>query len=271
MAITADSAQNIVRALNQKVRDGLLDKTVAKRLAVLAMQEVAVAEQEPEAEEAAPVEVESTEEPEVEEKPSAPVIDPKTQILSLLTSYETQTATAYRKLKDAIDAIMKGTSGPAFPIGTYDTKAGDNLVRLKIENAEGKKDTAEVTFSFDRKWELGGVSIPSAVLSSAEEVCHLALRKDIVAAADDVVDFSETDLAWERYMTPVKSVNQVKAFSANHNDPKVNEIIAAIPESKSREDWRSWAIATQAYLLGSDYSQDQSFAQVLENLPSEED
>jgi len=258
--LTATAAQNLIRTLNQKVRDGLLDPKIAEKLAVLAMQEVAIADGEPE-QELSPEPV--AEEP-APDPPPAPAADPKTTILQAITYFETESASSFGKLKAVIEQVLMGTEGAAFPLGDFDVKSAGNSAKVKIEKGDSS-DNVDVSFAFDRSWLVSGVKPPATVEAAAEEVCHLGLRKRLVASTDEVMEFSDGELPWERSSLPLDGLKKLFVEAKAVNDPKVMEIVRAAPSEADRELWRKWSIAAQAYLLGTDYSAGKSFEQVLKS------
>ena len=100
MVKTSAATAEYLRELTVKVKNGAMSKSDAKRLAILALQEVAEKDVEP-----AQSEGEGEAAPQQEEKPAASpasAVDPKTRILSLLTQYEEATQGSLRKIEHDI-------------------------------------------------------------------------------------------------------------------------------------------------------------------------
>jgi len=265
MSITATSAQKILSLLNQKVRDGALDAVTAKHLAVVALQEVAPAEDQAAAEDL-PVDEPVIEEPVADPAPAPSGVDPKSQLLSLLTSFDKSADMLFQRLKAEIDSLLQGTSGAAFPIGNYDVKAaGGNITRLSVEAEAGK---ALLKFSYDKHWTIANVQ-PPEVAASADSACHLGLRKDLLKLTADVEQHAASELNWKRGKVPVKVFAHMNQEAIKAQDLRVRDITATAPFNGDASAWKNWAIAAQVYLLGSDFSARETFAKVLERVASE--
>lgn len=262
MSISAKSAEQIIQLLKAKVQAGTLDKETAEHLAVLAVQEVKPEEQA--AVEEAPVEEAPTEEAPVEKAPAPAVsVDPTSDIMKLIADFDSSVGPAWTKLQAGIDELLKGVEGAAFPLGDFSSKSTTadkgNSTKLVIKKLAGKANAADVSFSFDRSWELDGVKMPASIQAEVEPSCHLGLRKELLALSQDVIDMTESELAWKRARVPEKTVAFLTKESAKENDKRVFEIMKDCPNERDLAGWRNWSVAAQVYLLGPDYSDSKSF------------
>jgi len=264
MSISAKSAEQIIALLKAKVQAGTLDKDTAERLSALAVQEVVPLDQT--AAEEAPVEEAPVEDAPVE--PTAPVgsLDPSSDIMKLIADFDSTVGPAWTKLQAGLNELLKGVEGAAFPLGDFSSKSNTvskgNTTKLTVKKVAGKASTAELDFSFDRSWELEGVKMPTSVQAEVEPACHLGLRKDLLALSQDVIDMTESELSWQRARVPEKTVSFLTKASAKENDKRVFEIMKECPNDRDLAGWRKWSVAAQVFLLGSDYSETNSFEQI---------
>lgn len=272
MAITSDAALNIIKRLNLNVRNGLMSKEEAKKLAVIAVQEIIPAE-EANAQDAQDAITEPPKEEPKKEENKPFVGDPKTTILSMLTKLDESIANAWVEFQAGLNNILLGTEGQAFPIGDFDVNANKSKrgtktahsSKVNIKVADDKPNTVVVTFDLTRTWDVDGVNPPAKVVSAAqEETCHLGLRKDVVGISEDVMDNSE--LTWSRSGAPLEAVARVLSIAKKENDTKVVEILESKPAKNDLTTWKNWAISAQAYLLGKDFSEAKKFKEILENV-----
>lgn len=261
MSINANVAKRIVALLNKKVQEGVLDPESAKRLAVLAMQEVkeATGEEEPAPEETPPEQPE-----ELAEEPVA-VVDPQAQILAALTKLETEISEPLNAFKATLDEVLKGTSGEAFPLGKFDISSEQSTSKLDIKVNAEKSNAVEISLSVDRFWGMDDINPPAAVESSVEPSCHMGLRKSLLTVAEDMAEFANTELAWRRVKVPNKTLAYINEEASKENDQRILEIVAAAPQ-EGRDDWRKWSVAAQVYLLGNDYSADKKFTDIMQEI-----
>jgi hypothetical protein len=269
MSITAQSAQQLLRLLKNKVQAGTLDPETAENLAVLAIQEVKVADEESQAKDTTelPPEDAPQEEP---QPPAAPApssaIDPSAQLLALINKFDMSTAQLWNGIKAEVEGILKGVEGAAFPLGDFasksNTAAKGNSTKLTIKKGD-KTNTVAVNFAFDRMWDIEGLNPPAVEAAvKVEPTCHLGLRKELLALAQDVVDMTDSELVWKRSKVPEKTLAFLTAGSAKENDARVAEAVKNCPANTERAEWRKWSLAAQVYVLGTDYSEKKSFKDV---------
>jgi hypothetical protein len=64
---------------------------------------------------------------------------------------------------------------------------------------------------------------------------------------------------WKHSRFPEKSLVYLSAESAKANDPRITEVLKALPEGQDRNAWRKWSLTAQVYVLGNDYSDTKTF------------
>lgn len=269
MVRTSAATAEFLRELTMKVKNGSMSKDDARRKAILALQEVAEKELEPEASEgddAAAVEPAAK-----EETPTPPAIDPKTQILSLLTRFEEMVQSSLKKLEMDITNIVKSTEGAAVPIGDFTIgndathKSGNNAsAKITIE-AGDKPAQAQVTYLMKKSWTVDGVTMP--VTASAQKSCNLPLRQDLLMLCADVRESTGSELSWKRSKKlPLEQIAHLENVAMASGDSRVTEVLNGKPTDALAESWKRWAIAGQVYLLGTDYAEDKKFAAIRQSL-----
>jgi hypothetical protein len=186
--------------------------------------------------------------------------------MKIVADFDASVTQLWNKTQVGIDEVLKGLEGAAFPLGDFSTKtntsAKGNATKLLIKKAQGKNDTAEISFSFDRGWEISPVTLPQGVEASVEPACHMGLRKELLALAQDVIDATDSELSWKRTRLAEKTIAFLTKESAKENDQRVFEIMKVCPNERSRDEWRQWSLAAQVYLLGSDYSTAKNFNEI---------
>jgi hypothetical protein len=270
MVKTSAATAEYLRELTVKVKNGAMSKSDAKRLAILALQEVAEKEMEPatsEGEGEAPA-------PQQEEKKPAPVsaIDPKTRILSLLTQFEEAIQGSLRKIEHDITSIVQETEGAAVPLGDFTI---GNDVHHKFGGSASAKITIEagdkpaqvlITYNLKKAWNVDGINLPVQA-SITQKACHLPLRQDLLELCADVKEGTGSELAWKRSKKlPLEHLAHIEAIAKASGDGKVVEIIEGKPSDALAESWRKWAVAGQAYLLGADWAEDRKFSSIKQGL-----
>jgi hypothetical protein len=265
MVKTSAATAEFLRGLTTQVKNGSLTKEEAKKIAVMALQEVAEKEIEPEvaeSEEEAPVEAPA---------PTPPAIDPKTKILSLLTRFEETVQVSLKKLETEITNIVKETEGAAVPLGDFTIgndathKTGNNA-SAKITIAAGDKPAqAQVTYLLKKSWTVDGINLP--VTASVTPACNLPLRHELLMLCADVREGTGSELAWKRNKKlPLEQLSHLESLAKASGDNRVAEILEGKPSDALADSWKKWATAGQVYLLGSDWSEDKKFSAVKQGL-----
>jgi hypothetical protein len=265
MVKTSVATAEFLRDLTVQVKNGAMSKEEAKKKAVIALQEVAEKDVEPEMatsdEEAAT--------PQKEAPPPPPAVDPKTRILSLLTQFEEAIQGSLSKLTHDITGIVQETEGAAVPMGTFSIGNDTNKKiggSAKITIDAGDKP-AQVLISYNLKkdWTIDGVNLP--VTAEAPKSCHLPLRQELLALCTDVKEGTGSELSWKRAKKlPLESLAHLESLAKASGDAKVMEIIEAKPTDTMAESWKKWAVAGQVYLLGTDWTEDKKFLAVMQGL-----
>jgi hypothetical protein len=279
MSISAQSAEQIVKLLKQKVIAGQIDKDTANHLAVLALQEVQIADDVAEgADTTSPEDEEELvdEAPVEEDATPAPAIDPSAQILSLVGQFDQGTSSLWEGIKAKIEDVLKGVQGEAFPLGVFSSRAktGEKGNNTQISIEKGKRDNSVgLTFTFKRDWEMSNVTPPATVAAAApvekeeEPACHLGLRKELLALAQDVSDIADSELVWKRSRLPEGTIAYLSSEATKVNDVRVCAAMGSLPEGLERDAWRRWSIAAQVYMLGgSDYAEGKTFADITKEI-----
>lgn len=278
MTITAQSAEQIVQLLRKKVEAGTLDKETAERLAVLALQEVQVAD---DVSEGADTSDEGQGEEEMSDEgggdepapadPTPTAVDPSAQILALVNQFDQGTASLWTSVKAKIEDVLKGAAGASFPLGSFSnsakTGAKGNTTSISIDKGDNGS-SVDVSFRFTREWNVPGITPPETVAAktSDEPTCHLGLRKELLSLAQDLTDMTDSELTWKRCRFPEKTIAFISSESAKAGDPRVVEAVKALPESQDRHEWRKWSLTAQVYVLGTDYSNTKTFADLAKEI-----
>jgi hypothetical protein len=278
MARTKQEVQAFLRELSLKVKSGAISKSEATRLAVLAVSEVAPtpAQPEPPAKEGKAADEQPKEEPkepaEAPKPAAAPSFDPKNQLITLLTNLENQFGAAWQDFQRKVTALLQQTEGAAVPLGDYTvTKGGrlDHNIKLKVDQVD--QANVEITYTTRREWKVGGLTLPQMTgkqesNASVEPACHLPLRKELLAIADDIVDHTDSALSWKKYRLPVTDILAAREGAKRENDVRLGEILAGIPagdDFNCSKAWKTWANAAQIMLLGNDYAVGKNFTQIV--------
>ena len=270
MVKTSAATAEYLRELTVKVKNGAMSKSDAKRLAILALQEVAEKEMEPavsEGEGEAPA-------PQEEKKPAPQVsaIDPKTRILSLLTQFEEAIQGSLKKIEHDITGIVQETEGAAVPLGDFTIGndlhhkfGGSASAKITIE-AGDKPAQVLITYTLKKAWNVDGINLPVQA-STNQKACHLPLRNDLLVLCADVKEGTGSELAWKRSKKlPLEQLAHIESIAKASGDSKVVEIVEGKPSDALAESWRKWAVAGQAYLLGADWAEDRKFAAIKQGL-----
>lgn len=259
MVRTSVETAAYLRNLTTQVQNGLLSKSEAKRRAIQALNEVA--EAEPDDATPAPSEETKSEEKPVEKK-VAPAIDPKTRILSLLTRFEESIQGSLKKLEQDVTSIIKETSGDAVPLGDFnignDIEGGlSNDTKLVIETGD-KPAQVLITYNLKKAWNVEDMMLPVQACAST---CHLPLRQELLALCTEIRDESDSELSWKRSKKEsFHNLNHIETLAKTSGDKKVLEILDGKPADELADNWMMWATASQAYLLGSDWSDGKNFS-----------
>ena len=267
MVKTSAATAEFLRELTVKVKNGSMSKEDAKKHAILALQEVAEKEAEPEVAES---EGEENAAP-VKEAPTPPAIDPKTRLLSLLTRFEESIQSSLKRLELEVTNIVKETEGAAVPLGDFTIgndlthKTGNNA-SAKITIAAGDKPAqAQITYLLKKGWTIDGINLP--VTASVQPACNLPLRHELLMLCADVRENTGSELAWKRSKKlPLEQLSHLESLAKASGDNRVAEILEGKPSDALAENWKKWAVAGQVYLLGSDWSEDKRFSAVKQGL-----
>ena len=250
-----DALQLFIRKLTDEVTAGTISKEEAARLALAALSEVA-----PTPEAAAP-EPAPEPAPAPAPAPAAPA-DTKTQILALLTQFEQAVATTWDSFQQQVtQALQNGAAS----LGNLSIDAGDASAKLRLE--QKGQGAAHVIYTMKKEWSVDGLTLPAATLASApsvstEQACHLPIRRSILAIADDVLDMASSELSWQRCKLPITSIFKMRETAAQQQDRRAISVLSGIPEGSllaSRDDWRRWAVASQVFLVGNDFTEAREF------------
>jgi len=270
MVRTSAATAELLRELTVKVKNGAMSKSEAKRLAILALQEVAEKEMEPatsEGEGEAP----APEEPK-KEAPKFSAIDPKTRILSLLTQFGEAIEGSLKRIEHDITNIVKETEGAAVPLGDFTIGndlhhkfGGSASAKITIE-AGDKPAQVLITYNLKKAWNVDGINIPIQA-SIVPKACHLPLRQDLLGLCADVKEGTGSELAWKRSKKlPLEQLAHLETLAKTSGDSKVLEIVEGRPSDAQADSWRKWATAGLVYLLGTDWSEDKKFATIKQGL-----
>jgi len=242
--------------LRKKVVAGSISKDEAARLAVLALQEVAESEPEAPADEAEQAveeeQVDEAKEAEPKVAPTPAPIEPKSVILAALTKFEQAISPAFKVFQEEINTLLKSTANAAVPVGDFSIDAEE--LNAKVTIAQKDKNTIVCTYRLKNDWSVTGVELANPVTAANEEgACHLGLRMELLAVAEEVLNNSRSNMSWNRYRVPVKDLEKIRSEAATVKDQRVMEATANTLRSSSMKSWENWALATLTQLLGSDY------------------
>jgi len=250
--VKADALQLFIRKLTDEVTAGTISKEEASRLALAALSEVQTTEPEP-ASAAEPVPAPAA------PAPAAPApADTKTHILGLLTQFEQAVATTWDSFQQQVtQALQNGAAS----LGNLSIDAGDASAKLRLE--QKGQGAAHVIYTMKKEWTVDGLTLPAATLASVDPTaCHLPIRRSILAVADDVLDMTSSELAWQRSKLPITSIFKMRETAVKEQDRRAASVLGGIPEGSgiaSRDDWRRWAVASQVFLVGSDFADAREF------------
>ena len=264
MAKTKHQVQALLRELSLKVKAGIMTKEEAAKLAVVAVEEVAPTPAPVKAEDA-PAPVEPAEEAPV--PTSAPTLDPKNQLIGLLTSLEKAFGAAWKEFQTKVTDVIKGTEGAAVPLGDFEIDVADHNVKLQVDQLD--QANVKCRYTTRRDWKVGGLKMEYSRMKtegSVQPSCHLPLRRDIVAITEEILENTDSALAWRKYRLPVTAILNARHGAARENDARLVSILASIPtgdDVNSAQAWQVWANAAQVMLIGSDYSADKKFEEIV--------
>ena len=206
-----------------------------------------------------------------EEQPPAPTsaIDPSSQLLALINQFDQGTASLWTSIKSKIEDVLKGVEGAAFPLGDFSSNASTAAKgnKTKLSVTKGDNNTSvDVNFQFGRQWNIAGLNPPEQAEASVEDTCHLGLRKELLALAQDVTDLTDSEMGWRRGRFPEKTVVMLTEAASKENDVRVANVMKECPAELNRTDWRKWSLAAQVYVLGNDYSDKKAFADIAKEI-----
>lgn len=260
-------AQEFLRELNVKVRNGMMKKEDAIKLAVQAVSEVTQKEPEKPAPPA----------PAPKKEPVKPIkhagitpVDAKNKIMALLGELDQTFAHAWTDFQEKITAIVRETEGGVIPVGDYNlgiTKGGHQAmpwhskdVTVKFSISAADQTTLSCLFTTKREWIITDVQgLPMAeqpkIMASVEPTCHIPLRKDVLALTEEIMENCESELAWRKFKVPVNALFSAKKDAESVNDPRLQQALAATPFENltAKDQWASWATDAQVKILGGDY------------------
>jgi len=242
----------ILRGLTSQMQNNTMTKEEAKRLAIHALQEV-VENQEDEEPQEDPV----VEDPQEAAPPPASAVDPKTQLLSLMTRLQETVQSSLTKLEDEVTAILKETAGAAVPLGDFSIGSDESSAKVTIEQGETPAQ-ALVSYTLKREWTVDDVQMP--VTGSAPRSCNLPLRHELLELCGDVDEHATSELAWKRkHKETADQLTRMCTLAKKTGDHRISDIVENSPVCTKAESWRNWAQAGQVFLLGSDYADDKGF------------
>lgn len=236
--------------LRKKVEAGVITKSEAVKLAVLALQEVQEAEPD---EPAVSQEEQPSEEKQAQEQPSeVEPIDPKSRILASLTKLEQALAPAFKSFQEEINALLKETKDAAVPLGEF--TIGAEELNAKVAIAQKDQKSVVCTYNFKQDWTVEELDLPAPVTASVtEDACHLGLRRELLAVAEDILDHSQSSLSWSRYSIPREKLTSLSKNAKDVSDRRVIEATSKLSPQSSLKVWENWALSTVTQILGSDY------------------
>lgn len=249
-----------LRDITTKVRNGVIAKEEALRLATLAMQEVDPADAVGEGEEEVDTQGENPPKEAPKEKPLP--VDPKSRILALLTQLDLGYQSAWNRFESAVNSLFAETTGAATPSGEYSigsdeggtgrSRANQHQHKLIIEAGDAPNE-AKVTYSQKKEWKIPNVTIP--VTGGVEPSCNIALRKELLAVAEDIQDATtEGELSWRKTRMPLDKFAKIESKAKETNDVRVMDMMAGRPKDLTSQSWNRWAVSAHVYLLGGDYT-----------------
>lgn len=256
---TSQATAALLRSLTVQMQNKSLSKSEAKRLAILALQEVVENE---EAEEPQTADnLTETQEPEATEEDPAPrpasAVDPKTKLLSLMTRLQETIQSQLKKLESEVTTILKETEGAAVPVGDFSIGSDESSAKVTIEQGDQPAE-AKVSYTLKREWTVADVQMP--VTGSALKSCNLPLRRELLELCAEVGEHTSSELAWKRKQKETKdSLTRLESIAKSSGDFRANEIIANTPLCGQAEGWKNWSQAGQVFLLGSDYTDGKGF------------
>lgn len=252
-----------LRDITTKVRNGVIAKDEALRLATLAMQEVDPADAVGQGETEDEAKGENPPQAAPKDKPLP--VDPKSRILALLTQLDLGYQSAWTRFESAVNALFAETTGAATPSGDYSigsdeggtgrSRANQHQHRLTIAAGDAPNE-AKVTYTQKKEWKIPNVSIP--VTGGTEPSCNIALRKELLAVAEDIQDATtEGELSWRKTRMPLEKFAKIESRAKETNDVRVMDMMTGRPKDLTCESWNRWAVSAHVYLLGGDYTSEQ--------------
>lgn len=241
----------ILSEIRKKVEAGVLSKAEAEKLAVLALQEVKEAEPEQPAPQE-PAELDDGQEEPSSESSETDAIDPKSRILAALTKLEQDLAPAFKAFQEEITALLKETKDAAVPLGEF--TIGAEELNAKVAIAQKDQKSVVCTYNFKQDWTVEELELPLPVVANTnEDACHLGLRRELLAVAEDILDNTQSSLSWNRYSIPRDKLTSLAKTAKEVSDRRVLEATSKLSPHASLKVWENWALATVTQILGSDY------------------
>lgn len=243
--------------LRKKVEAGLISKLEAEKLAVAALQEVAEAEPEAPAEpsekepKAAKEEAPEVANEDVSATPPAPSVEPKSVILAALTKFEQAISPAFKAFQEEINKLLKETANAAVPIGDFSIDAEE--LNAKVTIAQKDKNALVCTYRLKNDWQVDGVDLSEVTANFEESSCHLGIRRDLLAVAEEILAHSQSNEAWRKYEIPREDLQKIRQKAQASHDARVLEATENTLRTSTAKSWQGWALATLTQLLGSDY------------------
>jgi hypothetical protein len=264
---TSQATAELLRGLTIQMQNKTLSKSEAKRLAIMALQEVVESEgEEPQVEENiedTPQEETPQEETPEEEKPTqrpASAVDPKTKLLTLMTRLQETVQASLKKLENEVTLILKETAGAAVPLGDFSIGNDDSSAKVTIEQGENPAE-AKVSYTLKREWAVPDVQMP--ITGSAPRSCNLPLRHEVLELCGEVSEHTGSELAWKRKQKETgDQITRLETLAKSTGDYRVTDVLKNRPEGNQAENWKKWAQAGQVFLLGSDYVDGKGFSSI---------
>jgi transcription termination factor NusB len=265
--LSSQEAVEFLRNLTVQMQNKNLSKSDARRLAIIALQEVVENDPQPQpaAQEEKPVEKEddkdTNEADDTDIRPPASAIDPKTKLLSLMTRLQETIQAQLKKLEQEVTSILKTTEGAAVPLGDFSIGSDESSAKVTIEHGD-QPAVAKVSYTLKREWEVSEVLMP--VTASAPKSCNLPLRQEILELCAEVDEHTTSELAWRRKQKDTRdTLIRLASIAKTTGDYRASDILENTPVCGQAESWGNWAKAGQIFLLGSDYTEGKGFTSTL--------
>jgi hypothetical protein len=180
-------------------------------------------------------------------------------ILAALTKFEQAISPAFKAFQEEINKLLHETANAAVPVGDFSIDAEE--LNAKVTIAQKDKNTIICTYRLKNDWSVSGVDLSGSVTAESEEegACHLGLRRELLAVAEEILDHAQSSLAWGRYRLPKETLESIKGSAKKAKDLRVLEAAEDTAKTVSAKSWEKWALATVTQLLGSDYVQGKAF------------